>query len=609
MQDSQRPDEARGLARALKDVVSAQAVSVSRRRFLFFSAAVAGTSLLAACGGGEESPAATTSASNPTATTATSSGSAGTTPAATSGTTAASPAASASPGALPTQRTGTVAKLPVTAAPGKAGGKNIYKVANQPDIQNLDPATITGQPDYNIGEAIFNFIGRYTYNPPLGTDIIPELAEKWDIAPDAKTFTFHIRKGVKFHKNYGDLTAEDVKWNWARIQDKATASRYQTDFAGAQFDVVDANTLKVSFEKAYPSFIRASLAFRPGMIVSPKAMQEKGDAWKTEPIGTGPFEWTKLDPGVGLTLSRFEGYWGPKPKVDQITFRFKIDDRAAILAVAKGELDAFYISEPDIAIDVSKKTDPNTTFVKADFGQSPYWIAFHMKKPPLDNVKVRQALRYAIDVNSIAKDLYGGLADPVHSFLPPFMFGYSDNITKFNYDPEKAKSMHKESGVNLSSWQPVMMGSGASVDAKLIHEAVASYWTDVGVKVKNDLPEYGIFLERRRNGDYDMFGISVGRIEPDQIATPYWYSTSPPTANNSFYTLADDLIDRAKSEPDTNKRKELYRQLQDKISVDSPAAFTVATSVHLLANKRVAGLYGASWQSRVDWVNVDVPAE
>jgi ABC-type transport system substrate-binding protein len=123
------------------------------------------------------------------------------------------------------------------------------------------------------------------------------------------------------------------------------------------------------------------------------------------------------------------------------------------------------------------------------------------------------------------------------------------------------------------------------------------------------LPEYAVFLERRRAGDYDIFGISVGRIEPDQIATPYWYSTSPPTANNSFYTLADDLIDRAKSEPDPQKAKELYRQLQDKISSDAAAAFIVAVSAQLLVNKRVAGLAGASWQDRYDWFNVDVPAE
>jgi peptide/nickel transport system substrate-binding protein len=365
----------------------------------------------------------------------------------------------------------------------------------------------------------------------------------------------------------------------------------------------------VSFARAYPSFIQASLGFRPGLIVSTKAMAEKGDTWKTNPIGSGPFQWGRLEAGVSLTLDRFNDYWGQKPKVDQIQFTFGVDERATVLAVAKGEVDGFYIDDPDVSADLVRRADPNTVFIKAAFGTAPYWYAFNMKKPPLDNVVVRQALRYAIDVDAIAKDLFGGLADPIHSFLPPFMFGYSNKVTKFNYDPNKAKQMLKEANVDLNSWEPVMIASGAGPLGPNIGEVVHSYWADVGVKAKNEILEGGVFLERRRAGDYDMFGIGVGRIEPDQIATPYWYSTSPPTANNSFYTLADDLIDRAKAEPDPTKRLALYHDLQEKMSQDSPAAFIVATAAHLLVNKRVAGLSGAGWQNRYDWFNVDVPAE
>jgi ABC-type transport system substrate-binding protein len=230
-----------------------------------------------------------------------------------------------------------------------------------------------------------------------------------------------------------------------------------------------------------------------------------------------------------------------------------------------------------------------------------------MKRPPLDNVMVRQALRYAIDVNTIAKELYGGLADPVHSFLPPFMWSYSDDVMKFNYDPNKAKQMLKDAGVDLNSWQPSILGSSTSIYATKLDQAVSSYWSDIGVKAKNDLLEQGVFLQRRAAGDYDMFSIGPGRIEPDQIATAYFRTGS--TVNNSFYSGADDLIDAARAEPDRTKRADLYKQLQQRIAIDSPCAFLVAPNSSLALNKRVAGIAGAGWLHRYDWFNVDVPAE
>jgi peptide/nickel transport system substrate-binding protein len=152
-----------------------------------------------------------------------------------------------------------------------------------------------------------------------------------------------------------------------------------------------------------------------------------------------------------------------------------------------------------------------------------------------------------------------------------------------------------------------MLGSAQSVYARKIHEAVASYWADIGLKPKNDVIDQGVFLQRRAAGDYDVFGIGVGRIEPDQVATAYFRTGS--TVNNSFYAGADDLIDQARAEPDRPKRADLYKKAQQKIAEDSPAAFIVATNSPILVHKRVTGISGAAWLHRFDWFTVDVPAE
>jgi peptide/nickel transport system substrate-binding protein len=471
------------------------------------------------------------------------------------------------------------------------------------DLTQLDPALLNNQTDYQISETIFNYIARYTYNPPLGNAVTPELAE-WEVSPDAKTFTFHLRKGVKFHGNNGELTAEDVRSAWEHIKDQNTASPYRNDFLDATIEVLDPYTIKASFSRPSPTFITATLAFRPGFVVASKAFAQLGDRWKTSPVGSGPFMFDNYQPGTSLTVKRNPDYWGTKPKVDQIVWKFRVDDRAAVLAVAKGELDEYYIADPDVASNVAKNPDPNVRFFKSQFGQSPWSASFNLKRKPLDDVRVRQALRYAIDNNAIAKDLFGGLADPIHSFLPPFMFGYSDDVTRFEYNPDKARQLLKEANVP-ADWSPSAMTVSALIISRRILEAVASYWKDLGINVKVDIIEQGIYNQRRLSGDYDMDANYISRIDPDQIATPSFRSTT----NRNGYTGVDDLIDQARSEPDPTKRATLYRDLQDKVSQDSPAAFTVAVSEHLIVNKRVEGEVGAGWQERHDWFNLDVPAE
>ena len=589
----------------------------SRRRFLALASASAGATILAACGG-ETAPTPTAAPPQAAATRPATQApiAAGATPA----TTGAAPAATvAMSGAFAPTATVSAMSSPTISAPttsptispmtgaaaGKPGGIKNYKVALLGDLTQLDPALINSQVDFQVAEAIYNYIGRYTYNPPLGNAITPELAD-WEVQDGAKTYLFHLKKGVMFHRNYGELTAADVKANWERLKDPKTASPYRTDFTGSTIDVIDPYTLKVSFDRPYPSFISASLAFRPGLVISPRAYMEIGDQWKTKPVGTGPFLFDTYLAGSSLTLKRNGDYWGTKPKVDQITYKFKVDDKAAVLAVAKGELDAYYLSDPDIAASVAKNPDPNTKFYKSAFGQSPMTIWFNMKKKPLDDIRVRHALRYTIDNNAIAKNLFGGLADPIQSFLPPFMFGFSDDITRFDYNPDMARQLLKEANVS-PDWAPSFLTLSNLVIDRRVLEAVASFWTDVGIKVKAEALDQGVINQRTNAGDYDMYATYVARIEPDQLATPYWSSGS--SSNRSYYSGADDLIARAKSEPDPALRAKLYRDLQDKISQDSPATFVVAVSESLLVNKRVIGIAGAGWQERHDWFSVDVPAE
>ncbi|MFN8521603.1 MAG: ABC transporter substrate-binding protein [Chloroflexota bacterium] len=496
---------------------------------------------------------------------------------------------------------------PAPQVASKPAGTKIYRVGLSGDATEMDPLKSITQANHPVQEALYNYAARYSYKPPLSPTIAPEIAESWEMADGAKSFTFKLRKGIKYHGGYGELTAEDLKWNWERARDPKTGSSAAPDWAGSSFQVVDPYTLKVTFEKPYPAFIGATVAYGPGMLVSPKAYQERGEKWNTGPIGSGPFMFDSAQPGSTLTLKRNPDYWGPKPKIDQIQFRMKVDDRTALLAVAKGEIDAFYVADPDVAISASKSTDPNVKFVKSSFGQSPFTIWFNMRRKPLDDPRVRQALRYAIDANAIAKDLFGGLAEPIHSFLPPWMFGYTTNgVPKFEYNPDKAKQLLKEANVP-ADWKPSFVSQSILTISRRISEAVSSYWTDVGVKVQNDSIEQGLIAKRGPANDFDMWGTYISRVDPDQLMARFWRSDG--ATNRSGYTGADALIDRIRSEAEPGSRAKLFGELQAKLSEDSPAAFVVATSEHLLLNKRVTGEEGPGWLQRLNWFDVDVPAE
>ncbi len=596
---------------------------VTRRRFLALTAGAAGAAVLAACGG-ETVP--TPTAAPPTAPAtrpptqmagardAGMMATAASVPAA-AGTGAASvaPAASA---VLATSAAPTVSIMPTpatqptptaqVAAAGKPGGTKVYRIGVAGEINELDPPRSTTQANLAAHEGLFNYAGRYTYTPPLGTAIAPEFAESWEVQDGGRTFIFHIRKGIKWHSGYGDFTADDVKWNWERVRDPKTGASAAPDWAGSTLQVLDPLTLKVTFDHPYPALINATVAYGGGLVISPKAYMELGDRWNTKPIGTGPFVFDNYQAGSSMTLKRNPDYWGAKPKIDQIDFRFKVDDRTALLAIAKGEIDSFYIADPDVAISASKNTDPNVRFIKSAFGQSPFTIWFNMKKKPLDDLRVRQALRYAIDTNAIARDLFGGLAEPISSFLPPWMFGFSDDITKYPYNPDKARQLLKDANVP-ADWQPSMISQSILTISRRVTEAVASYWTDAGVKVKNESVEQGIITKRSAARDFDMYGTYISRVDPDQLTARFWRSTG--ASNYSGYTAADDLIDKVAREPDPPTRAKLYRDLQDKLSQDAPAAFVVATSEHLVLNKRVTGEVGPGWLERHNWFDVDVPAE
>ncbi|MBC7078611.1 MAG: ABC transporter substrate-binding protein [Synergistales bacterium] len=181
------------------------------------------------------------------------------------------------------------------------------------DIENVDPAYITAVSDQYIATNVYS--GLVRYKPGTG-EIEPDLAEDWDISPDGLVYTFHLRRGVKWHKGMGELTSEDVKYSFERILDPATKSLNKLYLEQvADIKTPDKYTVQIKLKEPYAPFL-AGLAYRAGWIVNKKGVEAGGKEYGRQPVGTGPFVFSSYQPGVEVVLAANPDYFGGKPKVD-----------------------------------------------------------------------------------------------------------------------------------------------------------------------------------------------------------------------------------------------------------------------------------------------------
>jgi peptide/nickel transport system substrate-binding protein len=616
---------------------------LSRRHFLAGAAATTAAAILAACGGtsATDTPKAGSATTAPSAATtapaaATTAPSAGTSvaPAATTatGSAAAKPAGTAAAGSAPAgspaaaATTGKV-KSQIDTTGIKKGGTLIEGGAA--DVRTFNPII--------VGDTTSGLITNLVYDSLLDVDPdtlepIPNLATKWEVSPDSKTYTFTLKQGVKWHDGQ-PFTADDVKFSYDAYMNPDTGTQRAGTLTQriASIEVKDPQTVVFTLKDIVAPFLVSNAATSSyGIVakhifggVAPKDFRTN-EYSTTKPVGTGPFKFKEYTQGDHVTLVGNPDYHKGPTALDTYIYKVAKDSTTLYQQMKTGEVDYGSLS-PELYDDAKKQA--NLSVVDYDTFSFTYF-GYNLdpaKTTLFQDVKVRQALFYAVDRASIVKKLFNGLGVVAVGTMPVLSWAYQpDKITtKYEYDPKKAAQMLDDAGwkagsdgirakdgkrMSFSMW--TNSGNKTRENYLLV---LQESWKAIGVEMKPQFEEFSVYLDRiNKTFDFEMFlvGFSWG-TDPDQQTM--WDTKSRGAGFNSYsYSnpKVDQLLNDGLHTLDQEKRKQIYLDMQNQVVADAPALVSDFPKGIIGVNKRVKnripnGVAGSDRNNAHQWYVTD----
>lgn len=440
----------------------------------------------------------------------------------------------------------------------KRGG--ILAAAISADPEGLDPHVTSA---YSSFEVLINI-----YNTLVGADenlnITPMLAESWEVSDDNLTWTFHLREGVKWH-NGRELTADDVIYSYERILDPETGSGNAWHLS--LVDSMEApNDLDVVIHLSAPSPNLLAMLAGPMMSIVPKEIVDDGTI-STHPIGTGAFRFVEYVPGDHVTLEANPDYWEKGlPYVDGVVFKPIPDETVRVTNLLAGEVDWVDGIPPSRVTEMA--TSGEVIVGKVNAGD--YWyIGVNTTRKPFDDVRVRQAIAYAIDRKEVTEAAMWDIATANQGPIPSNSFWYND-YQPYDQDLDKARQLLAEAGYP-NGFDTEFMPTTAYEETVRAAQVLQAQLSQIGINAEIRTLEWTTWLQEEGEGNFDMYLCGwLNMYDPDQ----YFYSQhhSGEIYNFTGYSnpKADELMEAGRVETDLAARKAIYDELQKIIIDDSP---------------------------------------
>ena len=464
------------------------------------------------------------------------------------------------------------------------------------------------------------------------TETQPALAESWDVSPDGKTYTFHLRHGVKWQSNASfkptrDFNADDVLFSFNRQREdgnpyhKVSGGDYEYwgdmgfDKLVASIDKVDDDTVRFTLNEPQAPFV-ADLAMDFATIMSAEYADSLMKAGKPEqidqvPIGTGPFSFVAYQRDATIRYRRFDEFWGPKAKLDALVFSINKDPAVRLAKLRANECQVMNYASPQDMPGI--RIDPQLQLPSLP-GLNIGYLAFNVTKKPFDDKRVRIALNMAIDKAAIIQAVYGGAGQPAKNLIPPIMWSYNNAVQDFPHDPEAAKKLLADAGLadgfDTELWaMPVQRPYNP--DARRIAELMQADLMKVGVRAKIVSYEWGEYRKRVAAGEAQMaeFGWTGDNGDPDNFFSPLASCAAARPGGGSATKWCnkefDALLAKAVTLSDQAARAKLYEQAQVIMHEDAPY-FLIAHSVTFQPMRKEVTGYVMSPIGAQSWNTVDL---
>ncbi|UCE30123.1 MAG: ABC transporter substrate-binding protein [Burkholderiales bacterium] len=406
----------------------------------------------------------------------------------------------------------------------------------------------------------------------------PLLAESWSISDDLKTYTFKLRRGVRY-QNGEPFSSANVKFSFERAAGEKSTNKDKRTFAGmAGIETPDAHTVAITLKQTNPDFL-----FLMGQATSILVDPKSADTNATQPVGTGPYKLANWAKGSAITLTRSESFRDPKSvAIGNVTFRIISDPAAQVASLLSGDVDAF----PRVSAARSLaqfRADPRFQILVGG-SRAKTILAMNNKKKPFDDIRVRRAVAAAIDRKAVIEGAADGFGVPIGSHYVPGAFGYVDTTGVNAYDPEKAKRLLAEAGVSTPLEVSLILPPPPY--ARQGGEVIAALLAKVGIVASIQNVEWAQWLSSvYRAKNYDL--TIVSHVEPFDLGNfgkkgYYWGYES-----EKF----DELFDKVNHTGDDQERARLMGEIQRLIANDSPLAFLYQPQWITVANAKLKGLW------------------
>jgi peptide/nickel transport system substrate-binding protein len=430
-----------------------------------------------------------------------------------------------------------------------------------------DPARALSGSDQFVLPSFYNRLVRPKPDSPSG-DVEPDLAERWTVSSDGLIYTFYLRRGVRFHRGFGELTADDVAFTFQRQMGNRAMRSYAELQDVAAVEALDHYTVRIRLVAPNASLIPGVVAGLTGYIVSRRAVDQLGEEFARNPVGTGPYAFERLTAGREISVLAHDGCFRGRPEVQRIVFAHIAEEVIAAAALLKGEFQVIWTRGNPEAVRMLREAHGVGTERVAAYDSLRH-VAFSPRFAPAQDVRVRRALSHAINRQQIAAAM-PGLEMPTDAIRSLHLVGGGGSVPRYAYSQQRARALLAEAGYPRG------------LRVRLLHQTrdleivlaqiVDAGWRAVGLDVVLEPMEATATLDRKMSRDFEATVDTVTGIDPNHFFTRLFHSAAaPPAAFNYLgYDDADDLIAAARRETDPTRRRALYERLHRQLMTDLP---------------------------------------